>query len=75
MKLRAFQKWPQNSFIFRIFGYRALLSVGKISNLDAAKKETLFQRTVVTESTGKRAATWPWFECLKNLAFFTFFFS
>ena len=51
MKLQAFQKWPQNSSIFFIFGDRALCSVRKISNftiLEAAKKENLFQRKVGT---------------------------
>ena len=46
MKLRAFQKWPQNSSIFRIFGDRALFIARKISNfaiLKAPKKRPFFK--------------------------------
>ena len=69
MKLRDIQKWPQNSFSFFILGDRALFSFHEFSSfaiLDAAKKETLFQRKVVTVSTGKRAAARPGFEYLKK---------
>ena len=45
MKLRAFQKWPQNSSSFRILGDRALFSVQEFSSfaiLEAAIKRCPF---------------------------------
>ena len=73
-KVKAFQKWPQNSSSPRILGDRAHFIVYKISSFvifEAAKKETLFQRKVVTVSTGKRVGLQ--FEYLKKIIFFPSF--
>ena len=77
MKLRAFQKWPQNSASFCIVGYRALFRFPKFPSfaiLEAAKKETLFSKESRDCLHWEKGGPWPRFEYLmKRVCFFLFF--
>ena len=77
MKLRAFQKWPQNSSSFLILGDRAFFSIHNFSSfaiLEAAKKETFFHRKVVTVSPGKGRPRGRSLSTCRKGYFFPYFF-